>query len=112
MSIIRSYSVFCDVQGPDCIGWVVQTVEGAKAARQEARGNGWVRKRQEWEHHMVDVCPPCQFTHPVCSDCETPVHYFQQQYGWLHAGDEEHEATVLTCPRFGYGGTITPKEKR
>lgn len=57
MSIVRTYSVFCDmadVDDPDrpCTMWVAETVHGATSARAEARGAGWRYKRG-----VGDVCP-------------------------------------------------------
>lgn len=62
MSIVRVYSVFCDVQrdeGARCHGWIAQTTDGATAARREAKAAGWRRE------DGVDVCPGCHSAAPM-----------------------------------------------
>lgn len=58
MSIVRTYSVFCDGPGEHpfktCLEWVAETVDGIAAARQMARGAGWKRVGGK------DLCPACQ----------------------------------------------------
>lgn len=53
MSIVRTFSVFCDGMDGDrpCAQWSAQTTEGAAAARAEARTEGWTRQGYE------DFCP-------------------------------------------------------
>ena len=103
MSIVRSYSVFCDVKGPSCIGRVVQTVDGAPAARKEAKALGWKRitkRSTAGKHPAADICPPCQFTKPMCSECGARMYYYGT-HGWLHTGP-------LSCTN--RDRTVTPIE--
>jgi hypothetical protein len=55
MSIVRTYSVFCDFGrdggGWPCAQWVAETTESPAAARRIARGEGWTR------HQGRDLCP-------------------------------------------------------
>lgn len=54
MSIVRTYSVFCDAwDAPEspCLMWVAETTGGATAARRFAKRAGWVRKDGK------DLCP-------------------------------------------------------
>jgi hypothetical protein len=55
--IVSVASVFCDVQGRRCAGWIAQTTEGAAAARKEAKAAGW--ERLEMLGRKIDVCPAC-----------------------------------------------------
>lgn len=56
MSIVKTYSVFCDVNGPKCRFWIAQTTDGSAEARSEAKASGWKRSNGQ------DVCPGCQGT--------------------------------------------------
>jgi hypothetical protein len=51
--IVKIASVFCDIRGPLCEGWIGQT-KGATAARREAKEAGWTREDGQ------DICPACQ----------------------------------------------------
>lgn len=53
--IVKTYSVFCDGDSPQCRGWIVQTTEGIGAARREAREAGWA-----FMGHGKDLCPICR----------------------------------------------------
>jgi hypothetical protein len=55
--IVSTASVFCDLQGRRCNGWIAQTTEGASAARREAKAAGW--ERIEVGGKWLDVCPTC-----------------------------------------------------
>ena len=60
MAVTATYSVFCDVNGPACVGWTgehQQQPEVRNTARFHARREGWVRKRVG--SRIIDICPRC-----------------------------------------------------
>lgn len=54
MTATKTTTIFCDTEGPYCIGWVGQVVGTAADSRRIARSRGWVRTDGR------DICPPCQ----------------------------------------------------
>jgi hypothetical protein len=67
MSIVTSFSVFCDGEEevPDeraagtfkinaCLNWIAETTEGIGAARRWAKREGWVHRKGK------DFCPTCK----------------------------------------------------
>jgi hypothetical protein len=93
--IVRTSSVFCDVNGPRCAGWVAETTDGADAARAMARAAGWRRTGGR------DVCPRCRFRKPVCASCGAAVGYYGR-HGWAHT------VSSMSCPLWGL--LVTPVE--
>lgn len=84
--IVKTHSVFCDIGGPNCVGWIAQVTDsqgGTPQARREAKTAGWVSTRA-----LGDVCPLCQFVHPVCGWCGADVLYARVVGGWMHASPE------------------------
>jgi hypothetical protein len=60
MTVTAIYSVFCDVDGPACVGWTGEhqhQPEVRNTARRDARREGWVRKRVG--SRIIDICPYC-----------------------------------------------------
>lgn len=53
MSITKIVSIFCDVNGPNCVGWVAEALSTPQA-RAVAKKAGWERWGQ------MDVCPECK----------------------------------------------------
>lgn len=81
MSIVKTSSVFCDVGGPSCVGWIGEYTTangGTVAARNEATRAGWHARPGG-----VDVCPGCVYTKPVCTECRGSVGFYGR-HGWAH----------------------------
>lgn len=53
--IVKTYDVFCDIEGPNCEGWATgaSTTRNATEARKQAKAYGWRRIDKQ------DACPAC-----------------------------------------------------
>lgn len=71
MSIVKSSSVFCDVNGENCTRWTAEVADshgGAPEARRQAKASGWVRRNGK------DICPSCDPIHVHEFD---PIHHYE-----------------------------------
>ncbi len=58
MSLVAIWSVFCDVSGPRCDGWIGEADTKSEAVK-VARADGWKKtRRYGW------VCPKCWYEKP------------------------------------------------